>query len=162
MPSHRIFWADVRRTGGASALDYGIAAASIRVSASQPVTTHVDESDLHPTHRQEHIDLIADGRFSTEPLMGAQRVHLNRPFALRASRRRTHSRLHVSPVARLVEFVTNLIVVIHGPGMDDLDEPSSRVVRVRNCFASRGCRSEQAHLTWTTSWQVTTGDAANV
>lgn len=63
---------------------------------------------------------------------------------LRTSRRRTDRRLHSSAVAHLVELVTNLIVVIHGPRVHDLDEPSSGVVRVRNGLAGRGSRSQQA------------------
>jgi hypothetical protein len=85
-------------------------------------------------------------RFEQEEL-----AEISVPFAwansarLGTGRRRTHRRLHVDPVACLVEFVADLIVVIYGPGVDDFDEPSSRVVRVRDGFASRCSRSQETH-----------------
>src|SRR4029079_12055798 len=65
---------------------------------------------------------------------------------LGTSRGRTHSRFHVDPVAGFIEFVTNLIVVIHGPRVHDLDEASSRVVGVRNGLAGKGDRTRQAKV----------------
>jgi hypothetical protein len=62
---------------------------------------------------------------------------------LRASRSRVDGRLHIRSIASLVELVTDLIVVVHGASVDDLDESSSRIVRVSDSLRRRGDEADQ-------------------
>lgn len=73
-----------------------------------------------------------------------QRVDSVGSFGLRAGRQRVDGLLDVDSIAGLVELVADLVVVVHGSGADDFDEPSPCIVGVGDSLGRQGSRADQS------------------